>query len=287
MIRKPTRKRAIATHEAGHAVIARVLTVPSGSVSIIKNEYSLGRSTSLYNDDKLVERWELCGKPRGISGPTRYGAAIHTLILTTMAGVEAEKIILGGTIAGSNEVDDDMIMHWAFELTPPGSGADWPKIETRQMTRMLVRRHRDSIERVADELLTKGKLTGRQISRLIERSPVPRLCRDCRMDTTPCAGGHAHRRTTPTNLRCQHKGRWEYYMVHNSVWKQAGMPVRRSAFPSGATGFLCIGCLEQRLRRTLTDDFPDLPINEPDPSDTERLARIKQEKRQRSGSRHL
>jgi hypothetical protein len=148
---------------------------------------------------------------------------------------EAEKIILGRTIAGSNEVDDDMITHWAFELTPAGSGADWRKIEARlgQITRMLVRRHRNSIERVADELLAKGKLTGRQISRLIERSPVRRLCRDCRMDTTPCAGEHAHRRTTPVHLRCQHKGRWVYYMVYNSVWKEAGMPVRGSAFPRG------------------------------------------------------
>jgi hypothetical protein len=59
-------------------------------------------------------------------------------------------------------------------------------------------------------------------------------------------------------------------------------------FAEAQTGFLCIGCLEERLRRKLTiDDFTKLPVNEPFPSDTERLARIKREKRQRPGSRHL
>ena len=38
------------------------------------------------------------------------------------------------------------------------------------MTRMLVRRHRHRIERVAAALLTKRKLSGRQIDKLAGRS---------------------------------------------------------------------------------------------------------------------
>ena len=38
------------------------------------------------------------------------------------------------------------------------------------MTRMLVRRHRHRIERVAPALLTKRKLSGRQIDKLAGRS---------------------------------------------------------------------------------------------------------------------
>lgn len=59
-------------------------------------------------------------------------------------------------------------------------------------------------------------------------------------------------------------------MVSNDVWKAAGM----------GEGFLCIGCLEIRLGRTLTAaDFPaHLPINDPDPWDTPRLANRKDTK---------
>lgn len=46
----------------------------------------------------------------------------------------------------------------------------------------------------------------------------------------------------------------EYYMVHNALWAEAGMK------PDG--GMLCIGCLEDRLGRTLTmNDFTDAPVN--------------------------
>jgi hypothetical protein len=49
----------------------------------------------------------------------------------------------------------------------------------------------------------------------------------------------------------------EYYMVHDHVWKAAGME------PEG--GCLCIGCLEERLGRMLTpDDFKDCLLNDPD-----------------------
>ena len=79
------------------------------------------------------------------------------------------------------------------------------------------------------------------------------LCQDCGVDTTPCTGKRG----------CRHKGKWEHYMVTKALWEQAGMD----------SGFLCIGCLERRIGRRLTPaDFPDLPINYPDPWDTERLA---------------
>ncbi|MBA8881664.1 hypothetical protein FHW16_005409 [Phyllobacterium myrsinacearum] len=46
----------------------------------------------------------------------------------------------------------------------------------------------------------------------------------------------------------------EYYMVQDAVWKEAGMT------PDG--GMLCLGCLEDRLKRQLKPhDFPDYPIN--------------------------
>jgi ATP-dependent Zn protease len=38
------------------------------------------------------------------------------------------------------------------------------------MARMLVRRHRERIERVAQALFSKGKLTAKQIDKLVGRS---------------------------------------------------------------------------------------------------------------------
>jgi hypothetical protein len=90
------------------------------------------------------------------------------------------------------------------------------------------------------------------------------LCRDCGVDTTPCTGKRG----------CRHKGRWQYYMVRAEIWAAAGMQAS-SVRPQGESDgdFLCIPCLEGRLGRALRpDDFPNMPVNCPDPWDTPLLA---------------
>jgi len=75
--------------------------------------------------------------------------------------------------------------------------------------------------------------SGRQTMTPAEREPSP--CEDCGIDTQPPLAPH------------------EYYMVHDEVWSQAGMPPE---------GFLCIGCLELRLGRRLSpSDFTSAPCN--------------------------
>jgi hypothetical protein len=55
---------------------------------------------------------------------------------------------------------------------------------------------------------------------------------------------------------CQRNTVDEHYMVHGEVWRDAGMGY--------AAGYLCIGCLEARLRRELGPvDFSWLPVNHP------------------------
>ncbi len=90
------------------------------------------------------------------------------------------------------------------------------------------------------------------------------ICVDCGSDTTPCTGKRG----------CRHKGRWEHYMVHNGVWAEAGMPPSTiKAYGETDGNFLCIGCLEIRLGRSLTpDDFTSVLINGPSSWDTPRLA---------------
>jgi hypothetical protein len=57
-------------------------------------------------------------------------------------------------------------------------------------------------------------------------------------------------------------------MVHDHVWERAGTA------PYG--GYLCIGCLEKRLGRTLcADDFESASINRPNSIDSVRLRAAK------------
>jgi hypothetical protein len=89
------------------------------------------------------------------------------------------------------------------------------------------------------------------------------VCIDCGAATAPCTGRRG----------CRHVGRWELYMVHDSIWITAGMPFVMVYARDGETGYLCVGCLEGRLGRQLhPQDFTDAPINEPSPRDTPRLA---------------
>jgi hypothetical protein len=55
----------------------------------------------------------------------------------------------------------------------------------------------------------------------------------------------------------------EYYMVHSNVWEEAWFSRRKPWHAIDGQEFLCIGCLEKRIGRTLTrHDFTDAPINE-------------------------
>jgi hypothetical protein len=81
--------------------------------------------------------------------------------------------------------------------------------------------------------------------------------------TAPCHDCGTN--TLPSSLRAP--GEW--YLVFDEVWAEAGMPY---------SGFLCIGCLEQRLGRRLDRaDFKRCRVNQPDvdPGWHPRSARLK------------
>jgi hypothetical protein len=62
-------------------------------------------------------------------------------------------------------------------------------------------------------------------------------------------------------------------MVHDDVWGAAGMKPMDPDDDAGQSDFLCIGCLEKRLRRKLTpQDFTSDRVNHPSPYDTQRLS---------------
>lgn len=71
---------------------------------------------------------------------------------------------------------------------------------------------------------------------------------------------------------CRYNSKSEWYMVHDRIWVEAGAPTRDVMDEKTCGCYLCIGCLEARLGRQLVaDDFPDYPVNEPHPNNTDRL----------------
>ena len=67
-------------------------------------------------------------------------------------------------------------------------------------------------------------------------------------------------------------GKSEWYMVHDRIWQEAGAPTRPVMDRRTPGFYLCIGCLETRIGRHLTPaDFPDYPVNDPSPLNTDRL----------------
>jgi hypothetical protein len=161
--RPPSKLRATAYHEAGHAVIGRVLTVASGGVTIRPNFREGAWGQNIVADPyACLYQWEKRGKVRTLDSVWR------ARIMTFMAGAETEVVLLGQTPAGDGW-DRSQIGHMARELC---YSTPWEKLEPRlrAMTRMLIRRHRAPIERVAKALLVRTTLSAKQADKLARRS---------------------------------------------------------------------------------------------------------------------
>lgn len=158
-----SRKRGTAYHEAGHAVIARVLTLASGHATI-KPDYDRGTAGVHITFDPYVclDAWEKRGKVRNYRD-----VVLHARIMTYMAGAETEMVLLQTAVGDSD--DRYWIALMAEELF---YSSPWERLEPRlrAMTRMLIRRHRGRIERVAKALLAKTTLSAKQLDKLVGRS---------------------------------------------------------------------------------------------------------------------
>jgi hypothetical protein len=154
----------IATHEASHAVIARVLTLVCGSATI-KPNYDAGEAGHSITDEPYtcVSEWAKRGKVRD-----NDDTVWHARIMTYMAGAKGEVELLGSTKGGDGE-DRYQIGLMAEELA---ARKDWKVLEARlrAMTRMLVRRHRVLVERVAAALLERKTLSRQELDDLVGRS---------------------------------------------------------------------------------------------------------------------
>jgi ATP-dependent Zn protease len=159
-------RRSTAYHEAGHAVIGRVLGMSCGEATIIPNEQENEAGHAITADPFriLEDWWETRGKYRG---NTMHSIMLGR-VLTYMAGAEAERVILG-RCRGGDARDRHDIMSMVYSSESSFSVDTWERVEPRLRAhaRILVRRHRDKIERVAKALLKHGTLKAHEIDAIL------------------------------------------------------------------------------------------------------------------------
>jgi hypothetical protein len=108
--------------------------------------------------------------------------------------------------------------------------------------------------------------------------PESHNCLDCGYDTMPGTPNRAMSEQMIAEQKARGVEKWslpchlhhdsEQYMVHDHIWKKAGM---KGWSDKGESGVLCIGCLEKRIGRKLEPfDFGDHCFNNPNLPGTRR-----------------
>ena len=112
-------KRRIAIHEAGHAVIGRVLGIECGGATIEQDTDSAGHGIT-YDPHRIWYAWEQVGRYRDFS------TVMRGRVMTFMAGREAEKECLGRAYGGDGD-DRRQIAFMLDDLYRPEFAARWEK----------------------------------------------------------------------------------------------------------------------------------------------------------------
>jgi len=153
-------KRHTAIHEAGHAVIGRVLGLSCGGASIIANEAEDEAGHAIIHDPwATVSRWESAFRAKVEQGivPLRCREArlaFRGTIIARVAGAEAEAVLLG-VCAGGDGYDREQIEMMAESDNSELPADLWGRYEPRmrRQARRLIRKHRSKIEQVAQALM--------------------------------------------------------------------------------------------------------------------------------------
>jgi ATP-dependent Zn protease len=132
------RRLEVAVHEAGHAVISRLVGLPSGPATIVDD-----RARSHCIDDNDLRS-----------------------LLTCLAGRAAVRVILGYDTDRGCEADDRKVAR----LLQAHGFTIAKRTSLLGECRQLVRRHRGAVEAVARTLLDRETLSGWEIDQIIARA---------------------------------------------------------------------------------------------------------------------
>jgi ATP-dependent Zn protease len=98
--RTKTERLRTAHHEAGHAVIGRVLGLTRGGATIIPDYEQMAWGSSIASVGRSIEDWEARGR-------WRYVSMYRAVMMELMAGRESELVCLGCAGNGdSGHLDD-------------------------------------------------------------------------------------------------------------------------------------------------------------------------------------
>jgi ATP-dependent Zn protease len=161
-----TQREHSAVHEAGHAVIGRVLGIPCGHATILADEGSAGHSLAAPPHETLERWWHNLGRYY-----REEAAAFHARIMTYMAGAEAERVLLGACNGGNgNDLGEIAWMANSAGYDTFSSAWTRRKGQLRRQTIRLLRKHQATVRGVADALMEKGYLASEEIDAWIPRS---------------------------------------------------------------------------------------------------------------------
>jgi hypothetical protein len=155
------RRQHVAIHEAGHAVITRVFNVACGDCRIGAETWPDGHVSEGCSGFASLETIRMDRHYQGL--PPSNKGTMFDFCRATMAGREAEVLILGEHVDGGDGGDSEFI-EWL--MTHPDAiamGADSLEAQLREETHNLCREHIGRIQAVADELLERGRLSDTDI----------------------------------------------------------------------------------------------------------------------------
>ncbi|MFC5504238.1 hypothetical protein [Bosea massiliensis] len=160
-------KRATAVHEAGHAVIGRVMAQECGEVTIIPDRSAMTAGYSITGDAwSTIHAWDQAGRWR------EYRSITIGRIITLMAGRHAEEELRGVCQGGDGHDQREIAMMvdeagWGERGDTAGDAAVL-LARLERFSRAAVRRHRKAIRALASELLKRKSMTADEVAEVLQ-----------------------------------------------------------------------------------------------------------------------
>jgi ATP-dependent Zn protease len=167
-------KRSTAYHEAGHAVIGRVLGLTCEGATIAADYDDMSAGHSICDVQRSIDDWDARDRDARRYRPRRSESMHRARIMMLMAGREAENVCLGR--CGGGDGDDLREINLTLdEADAPKDAEDAERWldRLRVRTNVRVQRHRGAIEALAAALLSHNTLSGEEIDNIVRQNGTP------------------------------------------------------------------------------------------------------------------